>query len=102
MLLDHGENDGLMLLETANRAGFICTHEGAVSSDVGRKYCRQPARNLGLAWPFGHLPVARANTRGNISTLPDEGSTACKPNPRAVLGTDGSSELPCRLSDIEA
>src|SRR5262245_11158039 len=48
VLRDHGEYDSLMLLETANRAGFICTHEGAISSDIGRKYCRQPAGSLGV------------------------------------------------------
>src|SRR5262245_17802795 len=55
VLLDHREYDSLMLLETANRIGFIRAHEGAVSCDVGRKNCRQPAGNLGLFWPFRHL-----------------------------------------------
>jgi len=45
---DHGKYDGLMLLETANRVGFVRTHEGAVSSDVGRKNCCQPAEDLSL------------------------------------------------------
>jgi hypothetical protein len=37
VLCNHGEYDGLMRLEVANRAGFIGTHEGAVASDVRRK-----------------------------------------------------------------
>jgi hypothetical protein len=52
---DHWEYDGLVLLETANRVGFIRAHEGAVSSDVGRKNCRQPAGNLDLIWSFRHF-----------------------------------------------
>src|SRR5262245_42647265 len=71
VLFDHGENDGLMLLETANRVPFIRAHECAVTSDVGRKNCCQSAGNLGLLWSFRHFPVARAITRGNSSTLPD-------------------------------
>src|SRR4029450_5094079 len=42
VLLDHGEYDGLMPLETANCIGLIRAHEGAVSGDVGRENCRQP------------------------------------------------------------
>jgi len=48
VLLDHGKHDRVMLLETANRAGFICAHEGAKSSNIGREYCRQPAGSLGV------------------------------------------------------
>jgi hypothetical protein len=59
VLFDHGEYDGLMLLEIANCIGFIRAHQGAVSSDVGRKNCRQPAGNLGLFRPFRHFPVSR-------------------------------------------
>src|SRR5262249_6849128 len=63
---------GLMLLETANRIGFIRAHEGAVSCDVGRKNCRQPAGNLGLFWPFRHLRHL-ADTRSHIGTDPPAG-----------------------------
>jgi len=53
VLLDHGKHDRVMLLETANRAGFICAHEGAVSSNIGREYCRQPAGSLGVCCAGG-------------------------------------------------
>src|SRR5262249_17991259 len=42
VLCDHGEYDGLMRLEVANRAGFVRTHEGAVTSDICRKNCCEP------------------------------------------------------------
>jgi len=67
-LCDHGEYDGPMHLEVANRTGFIRTQEGAVTSDVGRKNCCQPAENLGLFRPFGHCwdpPVNGAFEHGS-------------------------------------
>src|SRR5215831_5100000 len=54
VLCDYGEYGRLMRLEAPNRAGFIRPHEGAVTSDIGRKNRCQPAENLGLFGPFGH------------------------------------------------
>ena len=39
----HGEYDGLIRLQVANRAGLIRTHGGAVTNDSGRRNGCQPA-----------------------------------------------------------
>jgi hypothetical protein len=64
VLVDHGEYDGLMLPEIADRVRIIRAHEGAVSCNVGRKDGCQPAGNLRLFRPFRHFPVARERAWG--------------------------------------
>src|SRR5262245_1345100 len=103
VLFDHGEHDGLMLLEITNRAGVIRAHEGAVSSNVGSKNCHQPTCNFGLLWSFRHLPVSRGIRAGILAQSPPQApshaQTLVHP-PRAVLGTGRASSAPQLVSSL--